>query len=387
MRPATHAADRHTPAPSTPERPRRLLVAAGGGGDALTAAALAHALYGPDTPTLVLTWAWERLVVDPVPGPRGRADFTGLREPAPGVLLFTPDTRPVAPAGSLLPRLSGELPCALGLLDPHQGVAGLTDTLRAAAEWCGAERIDVVDVGGDILARGDEPTLRSPLGDALVLAAARRTGLPTDVYVAGPALDNEVPRAELLPRLGPAALRLTAEHTAALLPLFAWHPSEASALLVAAARGLRARCGTRDAPAPVDLDAASAGVHRLPLDAALALNPLARALLDADPVDLPGAEAVSEKVCGFSEVARERERAARGEGLPPAPAPARAPDAGALTARYAAWEAGPRAAGIACVTRRLVVEELGLEPAERDLLLDLLGAADRPEAPLLRLRP
>ncbi|MEU9717518.1 DUF1152 domain-containing protein [Streptomyces sp. NPDC047976] len=65
------------------------------------------ALHGADTPALVLTYAWERLVVDPVPGPRRATDFHGTESAAPDFVLVTPGTRPVAPAGSLLPRLSG----------------------------------------------------------------------------------------------------------------------------------------------------------------------------------------------------------------------------------------------------------------------------------------
>ncbi|WP_107093693.1 DUF1152 domain-containing protein [Streptomyces sp. XY332] len=51
---------------------------------------------------------------------------------------------------------------------------------------CRADRLDLVDVGGAIVARGGEPTLRSPLGDAL--AVRLRGCLPAhDRYVPGPA--------------------------------------------------------------------------------------------------------------------------------------------------------------------------------------------------------
>ncbi|WP_371674900.1 DUF1152 domain-containing protein [Streptomyces sp. NBC_01276] len=42
---------------------------------------------------------------------------------------------------------------------------------RGATRWCRADRLDLADVGGVIVARGGELTLRSPLGDALAVAA------------------------------------------------------------------------------------------------------------------------------------------------------------------------------------------------------------------------
>ncbi|MFD3328490.1 DUF1152 domain-containing protein [Streptomyces sp. NPDC058701] len=381
----------------------RLLVAAGGGGDAITAAVLHTALHGARTPALVLTYAWERLVVDPVPGPRRAADFTGTEPAAPGLVLVTPQTRPVAPAGSLLPRLAAGLGPRLGLLDPYDGARGLARQIDAAARWCRAGRIDLVDVGGDIVARGDEPTLRSPLGDALALAACAATGLPTTVYVAGPGLDNEVPPTELLPRLGEPAFALTAAHTEGVLPVFDWHPSEASALLVAAARGVRGVCGTRDAPRPVLLDDSACRVHRLTLNRALALSPLARSL--AGSTSLDEAEAASRAVCGFSEIERERHRAASGPGAvrPPgssgagdgsgaeaggrAGAAAGAEAAEAVLARFAAWERELLADGLAYVTSRRITEELGLTIPQARTLFDRLRATTPPRQapPLWRL--
>ncbi|GAA1534787.1 hypothetical protein GCM10009730_50070 [Streptomyces albidochromogenes] len=360
---------------------KRLLIAAGGGGDPITAALVHAALHGPDTPALILTYAWERLVVDPVPGPRRVTDFTGTERAAPGLALVTPTTAPIAPAGSLLPRLSGELRPRLGLLDPYGGTLGLARQIAAAARWCGTDRIDLVDVGGDIAARGDEPTLRSPLGDALAVAACAATGIPTTVYIAGPGLDNEVPLPVLLPRIGEPAFTLGAMRTETVNGIFDWHPSEAGALLVAAARGIRGVCGTRDAPRPLLLDESAANVHRLTLERVLELNPLARALAGCS--DLDEAETVSRTVCGFSEIERERHRAAYAATLPPPPAPHRPRDTGAALTRYTAWERDTLADGIAYVTTRRIVEELDLGAAEAGDLF----AALRTAAPVRRVPP
>ncbi|MFJ6247307.1 MULTISPECIES: DUF1152 domain-containing protein [unclassified Streptomyces] len=361
---------------------KRLLIAAGGGGDAITAAMVHAALYGPDAPALVLTYAWERLVVDPVPGPRGAADFTGLLTPVPGLHLVTPRTAPKAPAGSLLPRLAAHLRPALGLLDPYGGTLGLARQIDAAARWCGADRIDLVDVGGDIVARGDEPTLRSPLGDALALAACAATGIPTTVYVAGPGLDNEVPLPALMPRLGEPAFTLAPEDTDGVLAVFDWHPSEAGAVLVAAARGVRGVCGTRDAPRPLVLDDSARQVHRLTCAEALRLNPLAGALGLCS--GLEAAEEASYEVCGFSEIARERRRAATAPAVPRPRPPA---DPGTLLVRFGRWERSRLAEGLDYVTTRRITEELALAPLEADDLYRNLraGAPPRRVPPLWRL--
>ncbi|MFJ3788804.1 DUF1152 domain-containing protein [Kitasatospora sp. NPDC090091] len=385
---------------------KRLLIAAGGGGDAIAAVMLRAALYGPDAPALVLTYSWERLTVDPLPGPRGRGDFTGLAAPRADLALVTGATAVVAPAGSSLPRIAADLSgdssgptggpgsgpvTEIGLLDPYEGTVGLARTLRAAAAHCGTHRVDVVDVGGDILARGDEPTLRSPLGDALVLAACAQAGLATAVWIAGPGLDRELPEHGLHARLPPAAFGLTAEHVEPVRRLFGWHPSEASAMLAAAARGVRGVCGIRDVPEPLRLDDRSAGVHHLPLDRALALNPLARRL--AGCPSLGRAERISLDVCGFSEIARERARAAAAPTPAVATTPTAVPAVPAvpppeLLARHARWQTDLHRRGITLTTRRRTAEELALSPASARHLHDHLATDPAQDAfPLWRVTP
>ncbi|MFI2410280.1 DUF1152 domain-containing protein [Streptomyces sp. NPDC018947] len=372
---------------------KRLLLAAGGGGDAITTAMVHAALHGPDEPALVLTYAWERLVVDPVPGPRRPSDFTGTVPAGPTLRLVTPATAPRPPAGSLLPGLAAGLRPELGLLDPYQGATGLARQIEEAAAYCGADRLDIVDVGGDVLADGTEPTLRSPLGDALALAAAAHTTLAVWVHVAGPGLDSEVPESTLLPKLGAPLRILTTEDTLAVAQVFDWHPSEASALLVAAARGIRGVCGTRDAPHPVTLTATSPAVYRLPLARALELNPLAREL--AGTTNLTEAERASERVCGFSEIARERARATRTTPpatrlLPPSsePSPTTQPTTPPpLTDRFTQWERRTARTGISYVTSRRINEELALNHSAWTELRTHLRTTSpsRDAAPLWRL--
>lgn len=54
--------------------------------------------------------------------------------------------------------------------------------------------VTLIDVGGDVLAKGDELGLRSPLGDALALSACTRISAPAHLLVAGPGLEASCPK-------------------------------------------------------------------------------------------------------------------------------------------------------------------------------------------------
>ena len=174
-----------------------LYVAAGGGGDALAASIIHRALGGRD-PAVIATYAWERLAVDPVPGPRGADDFVGLERLGQGTYAITPTTTPKTPSGSTLPRLAAEIGDGLELLDPTHGAVGMQGQLNELIDLYQPTHVDVVDVGGDALATGHEPGLRSPLADALALAACARIRVQTHLLVAGPGLDGELSETDVL---------------------------------------------------------------------------------------------------------------------------------------------------------------------------------------------
>jgi hypothetical protein len=195
----------------------------------VAAVILHHELGKGELPAQVATFAWDRLLVDPVPGPRDPSWFDGLVPIGRRNYQVTPQSTVRAPGGSLLPRLAGELPARLYLLDPRAGAEGLRAQLADLADALDVDRVQVVDAGGDVLAAGHEPGLRSPLADALALAAADGIGYPTGVLVAGLGLDGELPEGELLGRCaalhGRPVARLTAEHVAGYRSVLDWHPS------------------------------------------------------------------------------------------------------------------------------------------------------------------
>ncbi|WP_425576237.1 DUF1152 domain-containing protein [Streptomyces glaucosporus] len=338
------------------------------------------ALYGSDDPSVILTYAWDRLLIDPVPGPRGPADFTDLRHLTPNVFAVPGDAQPIAPAGSTLPRLAAELPNTFALIDPRHGATGIAHQLEELLTHLKPNSIDLLDVGGDILAQGDEPTLKSPLGDALTLAACCQVDAPVRLLIAGPGLDGEIPAGDLRDRLGALVCTLTAEHTAALGTALDWHPSEATAMLAATARGVRGLCEVRDAGLPVPLTDEGPSVYEADLDEALSRNELARAI--ATTTTLDEAEQHSRDICGFSEIDYERNKAAWLSDHTPAQL-----DPEAALSRLDQFEADARTRGITHTTFRRITEALGFNGAQRQDLRDLLLTShpEQYEAPLWRI--
>ncbi|MFE0356295.1 DUF1152 domain-containing protein [Streptomyces nigra] len=359
----------------------RLIVAAGGGGDAVAAAMLDAALYGDEDRAVILTYAWDRLLVDPVPGPRGPDNFTGLEQLTPAVWTVPADARPIAPAGSTLPRLAAELPHTFALLDPHHGAEGVTRQLEELVSHLAPASIDVLDVGGDILARGDEPTLKSPLADALTLAACCQVNAAVRLLVAGPGLDGELPLDYIRGMLGPLVHTFTAQDIETVSSVLEWHPSEATGMLAATARGVRGTCEIRDAGMPVSLTDEGPTVHQVDLDEALSRNELARAALTTESLD--EVEAYSREICGYSEIDYERNKAAWLKDQAEAEL-----DAESVLSQLAEFEAEARDRGITHTTFRHLTEVLSLSGSQRDSLRELLitNRPEQHEAPLWRIR-
>ncbi|WP_407555808.1 DUF1152 domain-containing protein [Streptomyces sp. Pv4-95] len=359
-----------------------MFVAAGGGGDAVAAAMLDAGLYGGESPATVFTFAWDRLLPDAAPGPRGPEDFTGLRPLTPSVWTVPAEAVPIAPASSTLPGLAAELPHSLALIDPHHGAEGIVRQLEELIRHLDPDSVDLLDVGGDILAQGSESTLRSPLADALTLAACCELNFPVRLLVAGPGLDGELPAEALRDRLGPVALTLTAEHVEPVGSALEWHPSEAAALLAATARGARGLCEVRGDGLPVPLTDEGAAVYEADLEEALDRNELAGAILATE--NLSEVEQYSRDICGFSEIDQERGAAGR-----PAGRSVQELDPEVVLRQLDAFESDARARGITHTTFPRLAEAFGLggkhDPGLKGMLLG--RRPERYASPIWRVAP
>ena len=278
---------------------RPLVIGMGGGGDIVGALATAEAtrLYDGADPLLGGV-SWERRPIDPAPGPRSAAEIEGAEQIAPGILLADAETRvrgrEVFFAESHMARFLGQRTV---LVDLSVGARAIAEGLATAAERFGCDLTVFVDVGGDVLANGDEPGLRSPLADAIMLAAAARldaTGRRVMLGVFGTGCDAELTPGEVMSRLGAVATAgglagargLTAPVADRLEGAMRLVPTEASAQAVRAFRGAFGTASIRGGTRTLELSALAALTLYLDVAATIeAAGRLAKAVDGAADLD------------------------------------------------------------------------------------------------------
>jgi hypothetical protein len=283
-------------------------VGIGGGGDVVGALAagelLGEAIAGGLT--------WERRPVDPIPGPRTLDEVECAQALNDAVALAGPETS--GPGGFLfceshVARATGERTV---LVDPNPGPRAVAAALDDAAAQLGCGRLVLLDVGGDVLAHGDEPGLASPLADAVMLACAPFLRTPCTGAVFGAGCDGELTPAEVRARLDEVGT--TAEDTLSagqierLQAVAEQVPTEASTMALRCARGERGVASIRRGRRTVELTELGGVVAWFdPLRAIDTAARLAAAVRDAG--SLAEADAILEARGVRTELAYERELA------------------------------------------------------------------------------
>jgi hypothetical protein len=227
---------------------RILAVGIGGGGDVVGALAVAQLARLLGSETVVGGLSWERNPIDPHAGPRDIAELEGAERLNAYAALAGADT--TGPGGfrfaeSHMARHLGE---PVLLLDPSGGPAGVAEGLAGAAAALACDLVVLTDVGGDVLAHGEEAGLRSPLADAVCLAAAPALldgGFGVLLALFGAGCDGELTPEEVIERVaevaaagghlgtwGPGPAELDRLDAAA-----AQIPTEASAMALRCGRG------------------------------------------------------------------------------------------------------------------------------------------------------
>ena len=265
-----------------------LCIGIGGGGDVVGALATADFARTLGAEAIVGGLTWERRPIDPLPGPRRLDELTGAEPIAEAAALAGPDTagpNGVLFAESHMARFLGERTV---LVDPNPGPARVAASLEAAADALDCDAIALVDVGGDVLAHGEEPGLASPLADSVLLAAARHVDPERRVVLAvvGAGCDGELTPAEVLERIGEVAAHggwlgtygITPEIADRMAAAIELVPTEASAMAVKCARGGRGRTAIRAGRRSVELS--PVGALTFYLDPHVAMRTAAR-LADA----------------------------------------------------------------------------------------------------------
>ena len=278
---------------------RPLVIGMGGGGDVVGALATAEFARCYDGAAPVLGGlAWERRPIDPVPGPRRTDEIEGAELLAPGILLAGPQTRvrrrEVYFAESRMAQFLGEPTI---LIDVGAGPSSIAGGLADAAAALDCDLVVFIDVGGDVLAEGHEPGLRSPLCDAVMLAAAAhlgRNGVSVLAGLFGIGCDAELTPQEVLGRLakvaaggGLAGARALTEPVAERLEAaIKLVPTEASAQAVRAFRGASGLVPIRGGARTVELSSMAAVTFYLDVEATIrAAGRLALAVEGAGSLD------------------------------------------------------------------------------------------------------
>jgi hypothetical protein len=263
----------------------------GGGGDVVGALAVVDLAERLGTPAIVGGLTWERRPIDPLPGPRTLDQADGLHERLNEVVgLAGAETS--GPGGFLFAesRMAAVLGTPVLLVDPNPGPRAVAAGLDDAMEHLGCDLVVLLDVGGDVLAHGDEPGLASPLADAVMLAATAHMRTTAVLGVFGAGCDGELTPSEVLERVAEVSMAdgllgawgLTPDAAPRLEAAIAAVPTEASAMALRCARGWYGTATIRDGRRTVVLGPAGGITFLLDPAAAMASAArLARAVQDA----------------------------------------------------------------------------------------------------------
>jgi hypothetical protein len=150
---------------------RALVIGVGGGGDVVGALAVGRFLEFCDVEFILGGLSWERSVIDPLPGPRMLSEVENVRVLHPYAWMANPQSRTHTGVFFAESKMAAALGHEILLVDINGGVKGAVEGLEIALKEFEADLLVGLDVGGDSLAQGGEPGLRSPLADAIMLAA------------------------------------------------------------------------------------------------------------------------------------------------------------------------------------------------------------------------
>jgi hypothetical protein len=227
---------------------RALVVGVGGGGDVVGALATARFLDFCGLEFVLGGLSWERSIYDPIPGPRKLSEVRNVRVLHNYAWMANGDsqtTTGVFFAESKMAAVQGQ---EVLLIDINGGVKGAVDGLEVAMKELNTDLLVGLDVGGDSLAQGNEPGLRSPLADSIMLAAyaeLEKLGHRTLWGVFGYGSDGELTVDEIEAALNKLAVAggllggwsLTPKISAELEEVIKTVPTEASAIPVQCFRG------------------------------------------------------------------------------------------------------------------------------------------------------
>ncbi len=192
---------------------RALVIGIGGGGDAVSGILPKIYLERMGIQVILGSVVWERYVVDPYPGPICREDLVNYEPVSESLFWVNKDTEAVRgpKAIKVVPQLA-KIAGVLGIkglgICIRYAPTKLTDELEEFVKKEGIDLIVGVDAGGDVLAKGCEEGLGSPLIDFIMLSVLERLerkGHNVELGVIGLGSDGELDPNYLLNRISEIA--------------------------------------------------------------------------------------------------------------------------------------------------------------------------------------
>jgi len=254
---------------------KALIIAAGGGGDSVGAVHTYLLLRRENIEPILGALVWERLSIDPCPGPIPLHCFRNIEQISDTLYRVGPDTMVERCGRSFRPQISIVLESLNDrgvIYDPYRPVEEIS---RDIVEYMTREGIDLLvisDSGGDILASGHEENLFSPLADSYTLSIAyqvSKKGFRTILGVFGPGCDGELSREEIFTKFSILAregyflfyVSLTPRIAEVMERIVEKAHTEASKLPLRAYRGEKGRIAIRRGERQVDLDLTCAATY------------------------------------------------------------------------------------------------------------------------------
>jgi hypothetical protein len=225
-----------------------LVIGVGGGGDVVGALTTARFLEFYGLRFTLGGLSWERNVYDPIPGPRKLSETKNVRPLHEFAWMANAHSQTSTGVPFAETKMAALLEREVLLVDINGGVKGVVDGLEVAMKELQTDLLVGLDVGGDSLAQGHEPGLRSPLADSIMIAAfaeLEQRGHRTMWGMFGYGSDGELSVDEIemaLSKLAAAdgllgACALTPKIAAELEEVIKTVPTEASAIPLECFRG------------------------------------------------------------------------------------------------------------------------------------------------------
>ncbi len=179
---------------------RALIIGVGGGGDIMGTLPTSGYLKILGVETILGGVSWERIVFDPKPGPRSLEEMLNIEKISNSTAYVDKTSHTVDGVKFQCGNMANFLNERTIIVDVSKGVGDISKGLQETANKLDLDLIIGLDAGGDILASGREKGLRSPLCDAMMLAALRFLKVPTIIAVFAPGCDGELTLDELVKR-------------------------------------------------------------------------------------------------------------------------------------------------------------------------------------------